>query len=327
MKIARNLSHFRSHRAPLVMAAGFFDGVHRGHVRVIRAAVSEAKQLGAEAWVLTFEPHPQKVLSPGAAPALLTSLEHKLAMLSLTGADGCVVLPFTRALAALSPARFIKKLKAAAPTLRELVVGRTWTFGRGRKGNAAALRRLGERFGFKVKIVPPLLCCGAPVSSTRIRRHILNGDLKKAAMMLGRPFSVTGVVKHGRGLGRRLGFPTANIAACSEVFPPPGVYAALAKVAGKTLPAAANIGFAPTTGARRKRPRLELHVPGVKIQLLGRKVETVFVARLRPEKKFRSLAALKRAIRGDIRKTEAILRRAQKMQGALRHGRKKPPGR
>lgn len=319
MKTARSLAELRSIRVPLVVAAGFFDGVHRGHMRVIKTAAAAAARMRGEAWALTFDPHPARILSPGLAPGLLTSLEHKLLLLEKTGLDGCAVLRFNRALAALTPGEFINKLKDSAPSLRELVVGETWSFGRGAKGDVPTLRRLAAAHGFKVKAAPQLFWRGAPVSSTRIRECVSRGDLKQAEKMLGRPFSVFGAVKSGRGMGRKLGFPTANLDTASEIRPPLGVYAVRAVFEGQSRPGALNIGFAPTVRVCRRAaataPVMELHLPGIEIDLLGKKVEAIFLARLRAEKKFSSVAALKNAIRDDIAEALELARRAGRRRG------------
>jgi riboflavin kinase/FMN adenylyltransferase len=225
MRVIDQLEGLSAAAGPVVLAAGYFDGVHRGHQAVIRTALARAQESGAETWVLTMDPHPLRILRPDAAPRLLTSTPHKLRLLGELGVAGCVVLPFTVALAAVEPADFIARLRAAAPRLVCMVVGPNWTFGRGARGTPDTLRELARAHGFDATIAEPVLVDGQPISSTRIREAVLLGQLDEAARLLGRPFGVRGTVVRGKQLGRRLGFPTANVDAEGEVRPPPGIYA------------------------------------------------------------------------------------------------------
>ncbi len=301
IKTLRSLNGLHQARRPILLAAGFFDGVHRGHQRVIRRALAGARQGRGSAWVLTFEPHPLKVISPAAAPALLTSTPHKLRRLAALGATGCVVQAFTPATARQEPEAFIAALKRAAPALARLYVGRNWTFGRHGRGNAALLKKLAAKHGFRVVTIPPVSWRGQPVSSTRIRRAVAAGRLADAARMLGRPFSVLGTVVPGRQIGRTLGIPTANLDFRNEIRPPEGVYAVIAVIGGTRLTGVANLGRRPTFPRRgRRAPILELHLLDTRRDLYGRTIEVFFLQRLRPERKFSSPAALRAQIRRDI---------------------------
>ncbi len=303
MNILHSLNGLRQERRPILLAAGFFDGVHRGHQAVIRRALAAARRGRGRAWVMTFDPHPRKILSPASAPALLTSADHKLRLLEALGVSGCVVVPFTPAAARREPEAFVAALKRAAPALARLYIGRNWTFGRGGRGDAVLLERLAPALGFAVEAIPPIRWRGRAVSSTRIRRAVAAGRLADAARMLGRPFSVLGVVRRGRGLGRRLGFATANLDFRNEVCPPPGVYAASALIRGRRRPGVANLGFRPTfPGALPGAPVLELHVPGLDRDLYGETLEVFFRRRLRAERKFASPAGLRAQIARDIRR-------------------------
>lgn len=307
MKLGSKLACLRGQRRPVLLAAGFFDGVHRGHQAIIRKIVSAARRERGAAWVMTFDTHPRKVLFPMAAPRLLTSTPHKLRLLKALGVHGCIVIPFTRSLARLAPKAFIAMLALAAPALRQIVIGRNWTFGRQGRGTPAMLKALAPCFGFKITVIPPVRWHGTVVSSTRIRAAVLAGRLAEAAGMLGRPFSLLGTVMHGRGLGRKLGIPTANLNPHNEVAPPDGVYIVRARWDGVDYPGIVNLGVRPTLALPKERPTrvLELHLFGLRRNLYGKAIEVTFLKKLRRERVFPSLEALQRQIRKDIERAQA----------------------
>jgi riboflavin kinase/FMN adenylyltransferase len=311
MKVLRQLGRLRRRNRPVVMAAGFFDGVHLGHQRVLGRALRRARECGGEAWVLTFATHPLRVLNPPAAPALLTSAEHKQRLFERLGLDGCLMLPFSEALAAREPVRFARELIGAAPPLAEIVAGSNWRFGRGGEGRPALLAREGRPAGLRVHVVRPVVWQGETISSTRLRASILRGNLEDAEGMLGRPFSIMGPVTAGRGVGRTLGFPTANISASNEVLPPAGVYAAWALVSGRGRPrlcaAAANIGTRPTFADAASSAVVEAHLPAFSGRLYGRCIELFLVRRLRRERAFGSPRELSAQIERDVRDAVGIL--------------------
>ncbi|MBU0715746.1 MAG: bifunctional riboflavin kinase/FMN adenylyltransferase [Verrucomicrobia bacterium] len=345
MKLGFKLACLRGQRRPVLLAAGFFDGVHRGHQAIIRKIVSAARRERGAAWVMTFDTHPRKVLFPLSAPRLLTSTQHKLRLLKALGVHGCIVIPFTRSLARREPKAFIAMLALAAPALRQIVIGRNWTFGRQGCGTPAMLKALAPVYGFKITVIPPVRWHGAVVSSTRIRAAVLAGRLAEAAGMLGRPFNLLGTVVPGRGLGRKLGIPTANLNPHNEVTPPDGVYIVRARWDGVAYPGIVNLGVRPTvtwknvkrwTGqwtpdAGRRTPEvrsqntldaqrstlhvlppsrvLELHLFGLRRNLYGKAIEVTFLKKLRRERVFPSLAALQRQIRKDIEKAKAWFER------------------
>lgn len=299
MLIYRSLSQLSRVKRPLVLAAGAFDGVHRGHQHVIEAAMREARGLRGETWVLTFDPHPLRILKPELAPAMLTSKDHKLKLLHGLGINGCLVLPFTKKLAGVEPEEFIAQLKKNSPKLKQLVVGENWTFGRRARGNVKMLKTLSRRHGFAVTIARPLKFEGESISSTRIRDNVAAGRLDDAHRMLGRQFSIRGDVIHGKKLGRKLGFPTANVDPHNEVRPPAGIYAAHAFVRGQSYPAAVYLN----ASARI----VEAHLIDCQLDLYGQEIEIVFEKRIRPDRKFASLTALKRQIARDIAAAKKIL--------------------
>ena len=222
---------------PIVLAAGFFDGLHRGHWKLIEQAVVSARALSGQAWVLTFDKHPASVLRPGSEPVQLTSIRHKLTLMQQTGADGCLLLPFTRRFSQRSAESFIQGLGRDIPELAKIVVGRNWRFGEGGRGDHALLCKLATEVGFEADIVRAVHRGSEPISSTRIRSLVRNGDLEEAGVMLGRHFSILGKVERGRTVGRRLGFPTANLGIYNEALPPMGVYAVYAVITDGNAPA------------------------------------------------------------------------------------------
>ena len=306
MRTVTRLEQLSGAAAPIVLAAGAFDGVHIGHREVIGQAQGLARALGGEAWVMTFDPHPLKILRPQSAPALLTSTPHKLQLLRDLGVDGCAVLAFTTHFAAVEPEPFLHDLRAAVPTLKAMVVGANWTFGHRARGNSAMLQRFGRTHGFDVQIVDGVVWSGEPVSSTRIRRAVAEGRLADATSMLGRPFSMYGTVIHGTKLGRQLGFPTANVDPHNEVRPPPGIYAVRASVEGATYAGAAFLTAHPDP---RKGPpdMVEVHLIDQDLDLYDREMDVAFVQLLRDEWMFDSLDALKAQIALDVAQARALL--------------------
>jgi riboflavin kinase / FMN adenylyltransferase len=307
MKACANLKCMGRERNAVVLAVGFFDGVHKGHRRVIQAAVNRARKLGGRAWVMTFDPHPMDVLKHGAAPLLLTSTQHKLQLLSGLGIHGCFVMPFTRRLAAVEPEGFVRSLRCAIPALREIVVGENWRFGRREKGDATLLARLGGEMGFTATVVKSAVHKGKAISSTRIRGEIMRGNLDGAGAMLGRPFSVLGTVVHGKAVGGKLGFPTANMDCHSEALPPCGIYAARALVNGRMRAGVINLGVRPTFEKRNVKPMLELHLFNFHKNLYGRDLEVFFVKKLRNERRFASAEGLAAQIAKDVAAARRVL--------------------
>ena len=300
MRVLRQLDDLRTVPGPLVLAAGFFDGLHRGHQAVIAMARSAARTAGAQAWALTLDPHPLKILQPDRAPRLLTDPDHRLRLLAAQGLDGCLVLPFTRALADLEPAAFIAQLHAAAPGLHRIVVGPNWTFGHRARGTPALLRELAAGHGFAVTVADPVLSGGEPISSTRIRTAVQAGHLDQAADWLGRPFSVRGPVVAGRQVGRTYGFPTANVDAGGEVRPPPGIYAVRVQADGWTAGGAAYLG-------PRAPGVVEVHVLDRHDDLYGQTLEIAFRHRLRGHQDFAQPAELIAQIARDVAAARAWL--------------------
>jgi riboflavin kinase/FMN adenylyltransferase len=283
---------------PLYLAIGVFDGLHLGHRAVLRRALDDARASGGTAVAVTFDPHPVRVLRPGNGPRLLTSTPHKLQLIRALGVTHVLVIAFDRAFAETSPDAFIRAL-AAAGSLREICVGHEWSFGKGRAGNLALLDRLGEELGFAEVGVAPVTIDGQIVSSTLIRAAVESGDLATAERFLGRPYTILGTVVQGAHIGTQLGFPTANLAAHNEQFPPNGVYAVEVERQQTKLRGVANIGVRPTVANSSGERVLEVHLFDWAGDLYGEDLEVSFAQFLRPEQKFSGLDALRAQIARD----------------------------
>jgi riboflavin kinase / FMN adenylyltransferase len=247
------------------------------------------------------------VLRPEAAPRLLTSTQHKEQLIRMLGVHALLIQEFTLAFSQTRPEEFVRLLFESAKPLRQICVGKGWTFGANRSGNIATLDALAQKHGFTLTEVPAVNVDGQPVSSTIIRAAVQRGDLALAARLLGRPFTILGTVAEGNRLGRQLGFPTANLRAHNEQFPPDGVYAARAWHAGQEYGGVVNIGLRPTLERPGER-LLELHLFDFNRQIYGEDVEVEFLAFLRPEQKFNSLTDLVRQIEKDVTRATAVYR-------------------
>jgi riboflavin kinase / FMN adenylyltransferase len=279
---------------------GFFDGVHLGHQQIIRQTVTDARQHEALPLVLTFDRHPNTVVAPHRVPPLIYSLPQRLRALEALGAEALLLLQFDQALSRRSGEDFVRWLGAELGPIRSICVGASFLFGHKRSGNVELLRRLGAGMGFTVHGLSAVALDGNIVSSTRIRERIMAGDLDGAGQMLGRAYSLAGKVITGDGLGRQLGFPTANLDVAGLALPPNGVYAVQAEMEGKKFRAVANLGRRPTLRNPQPELRLEVHLLDFSGDLYGRELELGFVERLRDEQKFGSLDELRQQIANDI---------------------------
>jgi riboflavin kinase/FMN adenylyltransferase len=279
----------------------------------LERAQSEAKRLGGTAVPLSFDPHPAQVLRPDGAPLLLTPPEHKLHLLRGLGFSHALILPFDQAMAATSADNFIESLALAARPLAAICVGQEWAFGKGRHGNLQKLGQLGAQLHFHEIGVPEIQIDGEVVSSTRIRNAVTLGNFSESERLLGRPYSVFGRVQQGRALGRTIGFPTANIALSSQQLPPHGVYAVRVRDvhSGAVYSGVANLGIRPTVDTLSGPPLLEAHLFDFSADLYGNNLEVEFVAHLREERKFASVALLKSQIELDTTQARAVLDRTE----------------
>ena len=297
---------------PSVIALGNHDGVHLGHQALIARARRHAKAQGLRAVALTFDPHPATVLAPERAPTPLTTIERRRELLLLAGADDVLVVPFTRALAALSPEAFLEALRERGA--RALVVGPDFRFGQGRAGDVALLLRYGAQHALEALIEPAVLIDGARVSSTAVRELLQAGAVERATKLLGHLPELEGEVVQGQQRGRTIGFPTANLRTDPVLHPADGVYAVVARVLGGSAPSAAqpvallqgvaNLGVRPTLAAGRS---VEAHLFDFDQDLYGARLRLGFVARLRPEQRFSGLPELRAQIALDCEAARSTL--------------------
>lgn len=297
MQIVRGLESYPPDARPAVVALGVFDGVHVGHGEILGAAVTHARAEGLVAVACTFEPHPMEILQPGRAPAPIATLDERLDLIAATNVDTTVVLTFTRDLAAVEPETFVKDVVLHRLRAREIVVGFNHTFGRGARGNARLLETLAAPLGFRLEVVPPRVVDGVPVSSSEIREALRLGDVERAGRYLGRPYTLTGTVERGAGRGRTLGFATANIRADRALLIATGVYAGVVEVGQGRHGAVVNVGVRPTFG--ESRVVIEAHLLDFSGDLYDRTVRLTLLARLRDERRFADVEALRRQITED----------------------------
>ncbi len=281
---------------PIHWAMGFFDGVHRGHRRIIGSTSTPSALRG----VLTFSPHPAVIVAPHRAPLLITpDAEHKAHLLQEAGAEVLLTLPFTPELAATDAQAFLTQLHAACP-IAGVSVGTNWRFGKGGSGNPTLLQQFATHMGFRTCIHELEMLGDELICSTRIRQLIADGRLDAAAAMLDRPFSIIGTVEHGQQLARQLGFPTANVPLSpAAALPPFGVYAVRCRINGTDYTGIANIGLRPTVD-NTTLPRLEVHLCGFRGNLYSRPLHTELLRFIRPEQRFDSIDALKAQIQRDL---------------------------
>ena len=306
MKTLHSISELTQLPGPIFLAIGVFDGVHRGHQAVISTSTTHARSAHGTPIVVTFDPHPVKVLRPYDAPHLLTATQHKIALIRDLGVDHLLVINFDKEFAATPPEEFVEQLVAHSKPLREICVGHEWSFGKDRRGNLDLLKKLGAQFHFGVVGIPPVRVNGNVVSSTAIRQAVEEGDLAAAAAMLGREYTILGTVKGGEKLGKKLGYPTANLSAHSEQFPPNGVYLAEAWIHGVLYRGVVNLGYRPTVSSDKSERVLEIYLLDFDRDIYGEDVEVRFVRYLRSERKFDSLEALVRQIELDVQQARDL---------------------
>lgn len=304
MAIFYNTDHLPVFNNP-VITIGTFDGVHHGHCEILNEVVHQAQQIGGESIVLTFHPHPRKLLFPDQSLKTLTTLEQKLQLISEAGVDHIVVVPFTHAFAALSATEYIEDFLVKIFHPSRIVIGYDHHFGHDRTGNIELLKSLERRYGFTIQEIPAQLIEQAAVSSTKIRHALQEGRVDEAAKMLGRSYAVKGKVLRGAQLGRTIGFPTANLQPedADQLIPANGVYAVLVHHHNKQYKAMLNIGYRPTV-SNEQRLTTEAHIFDFSGDIYDQELEILFISRLRDEQKFASLDALKEQLNKD--RTEAL---------------------
>ncbi|GAB4439380.1 MAG: bifunctional riboflavin kinase/FAD synthetase [Chloroflexi bacterium OHK40] len=290
---------------PTVLTMGKFDGLHLGHQQLVSTTVERANALGFLSAVLTWEPHPNKVLRPDQPLELLTSLEEKVELIGRLGPDLLIVAPFTAETKATSAEAYMRQIVAAVP-LRELWVGEDFAMGRGRAGDVPSLMAIGTELGFAVGAVRKVLVDGQPVSASRVREVLRAGEVERAVELLGRPFGLRGVVVPGDKRGREIGFPTANMAIAPEhVLPADGVYACRVYLDGQGLPAATYVGPRPTFDGLRRT--VEPHLLDWSGDLYGQSIRVEFLYRLRGDQKFTGVDELVAQIQRDVARARELL--------------------
>ena len=290
-----------------VLALGNFDGLHRGHLKIIERVKRGAIEHGGTPMAMTFDPHPPRVVRPDKAPPLLMTKAQRLEALYRAGIMCVAVVRFTPGLSQWDPETFVRTVLAEWLRVSEVWVGANFLFGQGRSGNFSTLRTLGTRYGFRADKIDPVRYKEFVVSSTRIRRLISEARVDEAGALLGHQYYVDGTIVEGRRRGREIGFPTANVATENELVPPHGVYATTMTVDGAVHAGMTNIGLRPTFG--ETEPTIETHLLGYGGDLYGKRVRLGFVLRLRDERRFEDVDALRTQIDADQRRAERLFTR------------------
>lgn len=315
MEVLRHTEHGSFSIPKPVLTLGNFDGIHLGHQALLRGVVEDSKTVGGKSVVLTFEPHPLKMLAPERAPRLILTHKDKLRLLQFFAVDIVIIQNFDQAFANVEAEEFVRRYLAGRLDVRKIWVGRDLRFGKGRKGRVEDLKRWGAEMGFGVGVVEPIELGGLRISSSRIRTMIEHGQVDQARRFLGRYHFISGRVVAGHGRGRDLGFPTANIAARTEVVPLDGIYATFLQAGERQWSSVTSIGLNPTFGAGPRT--VESYLFDFDGDLYGQPVRLFFVARIREEKKFASPALLVEQIRQDVANARDILRQIEPGGGLL----------
>lgn len=288
-----------------VLALGNFDGLHRGHLKIIERVGRVAAERGATSVVMTFDPHPPRVVRPDKAPPLLMTTAQRLEALERAGVEGVAVVRFTRELSQWDPETFVRTVLVEWLRVSEVWVGANFLFGHDRAGNFSLLRSLGTRYNFRAEKIDPVRYKDFVVSSTRIRRLISEGRVDEAGALLGHPYTIDGTVIEGDKRGRQIGFPTANLATENELVPPNGVYATAVRLDGVIYPSVTNVGVRPTFGGGGGTV-IETHLLDLDRDLYGRTLRLGFVQRVRDERRFDGVDLLKAQIGADVQKARTL---------------------
>ncbi|HEX6178694.1 MAG TPA: bifunctional riboflavin kinase/FAD synthetase, partial [Thermoanaerobaculia bacterium] len=291
-----------------VLALGNFDGLHRGHQKIIERVKRGAAEHGGTPMAMTFDPHPPRVVRPDKAPPLLMTKDQRIAALDKAGIHCVAVVRFTRELSHWDPETFVRTVLVEWLRVAEVWVGANFLFGHERSGNFTTLRTLGQRYGFRAEKIDPVRYKEFVVSSTRIRRLVAEGRMDEAAALLGHPYFLSGSIVEGRHRGKELGFPTANLKTANELIPPHGVYATTLTIDGIVHAAITNIGVNPTFGDGNAET-IETYVLDYSGNLYGRAVQLGFVQRLRDERRFEDVDGLKAQMEADRRRAERLFTR------------------
>jgi riboflavin kinase / FMN adenylyltransferase len=288
-----------------VLALGNFDGLHRGHLKIVERVRRGAAEHGGTPMAMTFDPHPSRIVRPDKAPPLLMTKAQRLEALDRAGIAAVAVVRFTTELSRWDPEAFVRTVLVDWLRVSEVWVGANFLFGHDRSGNFSTLRTLGQRYGFRADKIDPVRYKEFVVSSTRVRRLVAEGRMDEAGALLGHPYYIDGTVVAGKRRGRELGFPTANLRTENELLPPNGVYATTTTIDGVVHASLTNVGVRPTFGDTTK-PIIEAYVLGFNADLYGRPLRLGFVQRLRDERKFEDVDALRAQMEADRRRAERL---------------------
>jgi riboflavin kinase/FMN adenylyltransferase len=300
VEIIRGIEAFKRRYPNPVLTIGNFDSVHLGHQKIFQKVIARARDLSGTSMVMTFEPHPMKVLAPERDLKLLVTPDEKIRLIENAGIEALLLVRFDRDFAKLNPEEFIRNILVDRIHVREVIVGGRYVFGKNKKGTVEMLRRRGRKYGFTVRAVRNVKMHGHIVSSSTIRTLLVKGAVEEVAVFLGRPYSIKGTVIKGKGRGKRLlNIPTANITTPVEIVPREGVYAVRVARKGKVYYGVANIGKNPTFG--NDEVSYEVHLLDFSGNLLGRNLRMYFIKRIRGEKTFPDIQSLERQIRQDMR--------------------------
>lgn len=305
MIIIRNIDDIRDKLVNAVVTIGNFDGVHLGHREIFRRVKEGAREVGGVSVVVTFVPHPLKLLPSRKELRLITPYAEKEGLIAASGIDYLIIIPFTEEFAAIAAVDFVTRILVGRIGMKQLVIGYDYAFGRNREGNVSLLSRLGAELGFDLEVLAPIGSGGVVYSSTRIRELIGEGDVQGVVSLLGRHFSLDGTVVHGHHRGKGLGFPTANLATDNELIPRHGVYAVKVRVGDTLYDGACNIGSNPTFGD--EATSIEVFIFDFVGDLYDSRMRIFFVAKIRDERKFPNAAALQEAIQADVARCREIL--------------------
>jgi riboflavin kinase / FMN adenylyltransferase len=307
VQLIRHPTDLQKSSRKICAAIGMFDGVHLGHQQVLRQAVADAQQHNGTAVAVTFDRHPASVVAPERAPQLIYTLNQKLRALETTGIDAVLLLEFNAEFSRKTGEEFVREIVKGFGAVYSICVGSTFHFGHKRSGNVELLKQLGLELNFLVHGIAAVSLGGRVVSSTRIRELISFGALDQASQCLGRAYAISGRVERGDQLGRRLGFPTANINVAGLVVPPFGVYAVRARLKGELIAGVTNIGVRPTIGKAEPELRVETHLLEFNREIYDQELELCFVERIRAEQKFQSVEDLRQQISRDVAQAREIL--------------------
>jgi riboflavin kinase/FMN adenylyltransferase len=296
-----------AHWRRAVVALGNFDGLHRGHQKIVERVGRQAREHAATPVVMTFDPHPARIVRPDKAPPLLMTTSQRLAALGHAGLEAVAVVRFTAELSHWDAETFVRRVLVDWLRVSEVWVGANFLFGHDRQGNFSLLRSLGHTYGFRAEKIDPVRYRDFIVSSTRVRRLVAEGRVDEAGALLGRVYAIDGVVVEGRRRGRELGFPTANLETENELVPPHGVYATIVTIDGVQHGGVTNIGTRPTFG--ESGSTIETHILADVGDLYDRPIRVAFVQRLRDERRFEDVDALRTQIDADRQRAERLFAR------------------